>query len=244
MNKRQKVKVCSVCGDLVNDRNLCPTCHESVDYVWEYRDNIEKVKVCPVCGDEVNKYNYCHTCHEHVDPVWGYLDKRPRVKVCSVCGDEVNKYNYCHTCHEHVNFVWEYRDNDYDEDEDDDYDDYDDYDDFDDFDDLDNKSEGNFCNDIFDENDDSFYNDEPDYDSMINDGSEICLNCTYWSVSPYGADYGMVCRRGNETEGPDDSCGNFVKEYHFANYGDEGQYQFNETNRHISRKLNYWRSSR
>ena len=85
---------------------------------------------------------------------------------------------------------------------------------------------------------------ESDYDSMIDNGEDICLNCTYWSVSPYGASYGMICRRGYPTSGPEDSCSDFVKSYHFAGYGDNGQYQFNETRRRTANKLNYWRNNR
>lgn len=91
----------------------------------------------------------------------------------------------------------------------------------------------------------SSYGDyEPDYDSMIDNGDEICLNCTYWSTSPYGASYGMVCRRGYLTDGPGDSCSDFVKSSHFASYGDDGQYQFNETGRDISNKLSHWKRNR
>lgn len=86
--------------------------------------------------------------------------------------------------------------------------------------------------------------DEPDYDSMVGNGEEICLNCTYWSVSPHGSAYGMVCRRGYPTDGPGDSCSEFVAESHFASYGNEGQYQFNETSSHISNKLHHWKNNR
>ena len=85
---------------------------------------------------------------------------------------------------------------------------------------------------------------EDDYDSMINNGSEICLNCTYWSVSPYGSAYGMICRRGYPTDGPVDSCGDFVQSQSFANYGESGQYQFDETSRDISNKLYHWKNNR
>lgn len=85
---------------------------------------------------------------------------------------------------------------------------------------------------------------ELDYDSMVNNGDEICLNCTYWSVSPYGRAHGMYCRRGNGQTEPTDSCYDFVQSTSFASYGDEGQYQFNETDRDISNKLYSWRSSR
>ena len=97
-----------------------------------------------------------------------------------------------------------------------------------------------------DDFEDGFMDDfnDSDYDSMVNNGDAICLNCTYWSVSPYGSAYGMICRRGYMTEGPGDSCGDFVQEHHFASYGDEGQYQFNETGRAISNKLYYWKNSR
>lgn len=86
--------------------------------------------------------------------------------------------------------------------------------------------------------------DEPDYDSMVNNGDNICLNCTYWSVSPYGAAHGMVCRKGYSPYGPDDSCSELVQQHNFANYGDSGQYQFDETGRAISNKLNHWRNNR
>ena len=92
--------------------------------------------------------------------------------------------------------------------------------------------------------DDDYYLDEPDYDSMVNNGEEICLNCTYWSVSPYGASYGMVCRRGYPTNGPGDSCSDFVQSHSFANYGDSGQYQFDETSRDISNRLYHWKNNR
>ena len=85
---------------------------------------------------------------------------------------------------------------------------------------------------------------DDDYDSMVNNGDSICLNCTYWSVSPYGSAHGMVCRKGNMTSGPGDSCSDFVPEQHFASYGDDGQYQFNETGRAISNKLYHWKNNR
>ena len=102
------------------------------------------------------------------------------------------------------------------------------------------------CSEFFEDSYEEFSNfeEEPDYDSMVNNGEEICLNCTFWSVSPYGASYGMVCRKGNFTEGPGDSCFEFSPESHFANYGDGGQYQFNETDRAISNKLYHWKNSR
>ena len=54
--------------------------------------------------------------------------------------------------------------------------------------------------------------DDVDYDSRVNNGDAICLNCTFWSVSPHGSAYGMICRRGYFTEGPGDSCGDFIPE--------------------------------
>ena len=110
----------------------------------------------------------------------------------------------------------------------------------------------NFCcecveffndSDVSDEYMEDYFDDE-DYDSMIDNGDAICLNCTYWSVSPYGSAHGMVCRRGYMTDGPGDSCGDFSPEQHFASYGEDGQYQFNETGRAISNKLYYWKNSR
>lgn len=92
--------------------------------------------------------------------------------------------------------------------------------------------------------DDDYDFEEPDYESMIDNGENICLNCTYWSVSPYGASYGMVCRRGYPTSGPGDSCSSFVQSTYFASYGDDGQYQFNETGRDTANKLYHWRNNR
>ena len=108
------------------------------------------------------------------------------------------------------------------------------------------------CQEFFDDEDldsdfeeDNTYDfEEQDYDSMVNNGDEICLNCTFWSVSPYGSAYGMICRKGQLTDGPGDSCGFFVPESHFASYGDEGQFQFNETDRAISNKLFHWKHNR
>ena len=53
-----------------------------------------------------------------------------------------------------------------------------------------------FFNDLDDDSQDFGFEEEPDFDSMVNNGDEICLNCTYWSVSPYGRAHGMYCRRG------------------------------------------------
>ena len=86
--------------------------------------------------------------------------------------------------------------------------------------------------------------DDFDYDSMVNDGSQICLNCTYWSVNPHGSAYGMICRRGYPTDGPGDSCSDFVRERQFGNYGDGGEMQFDDTGRAISNKLYHWRNGR
>ena len=111
--------------------------------------------------------------------------------------------------------------------------------------------EDNYCSEcmeFFNEEElqdaDSYGYGEPDYDSMVNNGDNICLNCTFWSVSPYGAAHGMVCRKGQISHGPDDSCDLFIKEQNFANYGENGEYQFDETNRSISNKLYYWKNSR
>ena len=101
------------------------------------------------------------------------------------------------------------------------------------------------CQKFFDDDDyaDGF-EEEPDYDSRVNNGDQICLNCTYWSVSPYGRAHGMYCRRGNGQTEPDDTCFDFVQSHSFANYGDAGQFQFDETSRDISNKLNNWKNSR
>lgn len=103
--------------------------------------------------------------------------------------------------------------------------------------------EDNYCSQCMEFFDESDFEDL-DYDSMVNNGDSICLNCAYWSVSPHGSAYGMVCRRGNFTEGPADSCGDFVQEHHFASYGNNGEFQFNETGRAISNKLYHWKNNR
>lgn len=101
------------------------------------------------------------------------------------------------------------------------------------------------CQKFFDDDDYSHgFEQEPDYDSMVNNGNQICLNCTYWSVSPYGRAHGMYCRRGNGQTEPDDTCFEFVQSCSFASYGDDGQYQFDETSRDISNKLYSWKNSR
>jgi len=148
---------------------------------------------------------------------------------CPECGNQLDEDNYCSECREF-------------------------------FEDVENLcpncgselDEDNYCseccefiNDDYEEVDYE-YNafEEPDYDSMVNNGDEICLNCTYWSVSPYGRAHGMYCRRGNGQTEPTDSCYDFVQSTSFASYGNEGQYQFNETDRDISNKLYSWRNSR
>lgn len=111
-----------------------------------------------------------------------------------------------------------------------------------------NLDEDNYCPEcmeFFNDDDDSWgFGEEPDYDSMVNNGDAICLNCTYWSVSPYGRAHGMYCRRGNGQTEPDDTCFEFVQSHSFANYGDGGQFQFDETSRDISNKLDNWRNRR
>ena len=87
-------------------------------------------------------------------------------------------------------------------------------------------------------------NQEFDFSSRIDNGESICLNCTFWQVSPYGSAYGMVCNKGSYTEGPGDSCSYFIPESYHASYGDSGQYQFNETSRRIADKLWHWQYSR
>lgn len=100
--------------------------------------------------------------------------------------------------------------------------------------------EDNYCSECGE-----FFNqDEMDFDSMVNNGDEICLNCTFWSVSPYGASHGMICRKGYLTDGPGDSCSEFVQESHFANYGDGGELQFDETGSAISNKLYHWKNGK
>lgn len=108
---------------------------------------------------------------------------------------------------------------------------------------LDEDNYCSVCGEFFNEDED-IEDFDVDYDSMVGNGDSICLNCTYWSVSPYGAAHGMICRKGYFTDGPGDSCADFVPEMHFANYGDSGQYQFNKTKSAISNKLFHWKNNR
>ena len=102
---------------------------------------------------------------------------------------------------------------------------------------LDDENYCSYCEEFFNQ-------DDMNFDSMVNNGDEICLNCTFWSVSPYGASHGMICRKGYMTEGPGDSCSEFVQESHFANYGYGGELQFDETGSAISNKLYHWRNGK
>lgn len=109
--------------------------------------------------------------------------------------------------------------------------------------------EDNYCSEcmeFFNQDDEEDFSsfEEQDYESMINNGDEICLNCTFWSVSPYGASHGMICRKGYPTDGPGDSCSEFVQESNFANYGNGGELQFDETGSAISNKLYHWRNGK
>lgn len=83
-----------------------------------------------------------------------------------------------------------------------------------------------------------------EYYSLIENGEEVCVNCAHWLVSPYGSSYGMYCRRGNGETDPDDTCFEFEKAYSFANYGDSGQFQFDESKRESENKLFCWGNSR
>ena len=98
------------------------------------------------------------------------------------------------------------------------------------------------CGEFFNEDENSYDYEEPDYDSMVNNGENICLNCTFWGVSPYGAAHGMVCRKGQLSDGPGDSCELFIRESQFANYGNGGEFQFDETGNAISNKLYHWKN--
>ena len=120
-------------------------------------------------------------------------------------------------------------------------------------DELDEDNYCDYCMQFFNDSDDLDFDDsnfyesdfnDDNFDDMVDNGDEICLNCTYWSVSPYGAAHGMICRKGNLTDGPGDSCGEFVQEHHFASYGSDGQFQFDETGRTISNKLYHWKNNR
>ena len=109
--------------------------------------------------------------------------------------------------------------------------------------------EDNYCSEcmeFFNQDDEEDFSsfEEQDYESMINNGDEICLNCTFWSVSPYGASHGMICRKGYPTDGPGYSCSEFVQERNFDTYGNGGELQFDETSMDTSNKLYYWKNSR
>lgn len=60
--------------------------------------------------------------------------------------------------------------------------------------------------DGYSDSSDLYSYDDEYYDSMVNNGVEICLKCTFWSASHYGANHGMVCRKCRISDGPDDSC--------------------------------------
>lgn len=149
---------------------------------------------------------------------------------CPTCGSKLDEDNYCSECYEFIdspiNDICPNCGGELDED--------------------------NYCSECgeFIEEDDELQDSyscdygEPDYRSMVNNGDAICLNCTFWSVSPYGRAHGMVCRKGQLSNGPDDSCEFFIQEHHFANYGDEGQFQFDETDMAIRNKLNSWENNR
>ena len=116
---------------------------------------------------------------------------------------------------------------------------------------LDKDNYCDYCMQFFNDSDDLDFDDSNFYETdfnddniedMVDNGDEICLNCTYWSVSPYGRSHGMYCRRGNGQTEPDDACFEFVQSHSFANYGDNGEFQFDETSRNISNKLNNWRN--
>ena len=63
-------------------------------------------------------------------------------------------------------------------------------------------------------------------------------------VMVIGCQLASICRKGQLPSGPDDSCGFFVQQHNFANYGDGGQFQFDETGRAIKNKLNHWKNNR
>lgn len=144
---------------------------------------------------------------------------------CPECGNELDEDNYCSECMEFIDNPIGGRLCPYCGEE------------------LDEDNYCNSCMQYYYEEENTQELEEIDYDSMVNNGDSICLNCTFWSVSPYGSAHGMIYRKGQISDGPGDSCGLFVQEYNFANYGDAGQYQFNETNRAISNKLYHWKNS-
>lgn len=187
------------------------------------------MKVCPKCRTRVSPSGgmyYCPECEDFISAEDVLIPK------CPNCNNDVSfiidKFycEYCHTSIAKGEAIYTRNTDDdeyYDDDDEEEY-----------------EEEYSWE----DKDDDKYDFEEPDYDSMIDNGDEICLNCTYWSVSPYGASHGMICRRNYPTSGPEDSCGDFVQSYHFASYGDNGQYQFNETKRSTKNKLGYWENSR
>lgn len=177
------------------------------------------MKLCPNCGAELTGVIGGYICHECDGEMFG--EDEVICPKCPSCGNELDGLDddyYCFSCSSGVSrdsAVYSKNAS------------------------CDNDFEDEFTIDLEDN-----FDDDIDYDSMVNNGDAICLNCTYWSVSPHGSAYGMVCRKGYFSEGPGDSCGDFIQESHFASYGDEGQYQFNETGRAISNKLYHWKNSR
>lgn len=173
------------------------------------------MKLCPKCGAELTPVIGGYLCHECGGGM--FSEDEVIIATCPTCNNELGELGddyYCFTCSMSVRKE----------------------------DAIHSKNISSDDDYNFEESDYDF--GEPDYDSMIDNGENICLNCTYWSVSPYGAAHGMVCRRGNPTSGPGDSCSSFVQSHYFASYGNEGQYQFDETRRNTVNKLYHWRNNR
>lgn len=105
-------------------------------------------------------------------------------------------------------------------------------------DDLDNEDE---LGDDFSEDGDYF--DEDFSEDDLND-EYCCSNCTFWEVDPRGAAYGMECLKGHGETDPDDSCSDFIENYHSSNYGENGEYSFIDTDMDNKRNLNHWKQSR
>ena len=210
----------------------CPKCHKHVFLMFDDLDDSDNLYVCNNCNKMFSEDEVIHV-------------------LCPLCKGELDTYEddfySCWYCIEDIDpnvaiYVEPSFENDFSDDEKSSYDFEEDFSDKDDsyyFDDKMSNNEISYSRD----NEEFDYQDV-DYDSMVNNGDAICLNCTFWSVSPYGSAYGMICRKGNGQTNPDDFCNEFIQVHHFGNYGDSGQYQFDDTSKSISDKLFYWKNSR
>lgn len=168
---------------------------------------------CPLCGRKMIDNYNCEWCGMDIDDMI-YGEYIKENTICPNCGEELMG-TYCESCgfDGSDGYKGQYIRIN---DDDEDYDEYDDDEDYDD--------------------------EDIDFDD-IDEDDEVCLNCTYWGVDSRGAAYGVHCQKGYGRTDPDDTCDEFIESHHFANYGDNGQYQFNKTQRMRKNLFDYWEDS-